>query len=366
MQHSWFFQIDRKTSEQLLLQECNPNGSFLVRPSLTYQMDHFILSRSSEIKHYLIRKVSSTPSSSSVSFDSMEYYFFLRPDEKFFSIEEMIAYYQNHCQDSFRLTRAPCRANFIWQKSSIANDNVSHHQMISWFQNRSKSYASDSTLSSNSISRTNRFRSDCRTIAKSKLTSTKIGSIRSENFLKDKSWSIKSSELQLMEELGSGQFSVVRHGILKGKIHVAVKLMKGGRMSEEAFIEEAKIMNQLDHPNLVKLFGICTEHRPICIVVEYMKHGSLLSFLQKNKQRILESSQMIRFILNLAIQIADAMCYLESKNFVHRDLAARNCLVGSQNIVKVADFGLTRYIVDDEYQSTSRSKFPIRWAPPEF
>lgn len=76
-----------------------------------------------------------------------------------------------------------------------------------------------------------------------------------------------------MEELGSGQFSVVRHGILKGKIHVAVKLMKGGRMSEEAFIEEAKIMNQLDHPNLVKLFGICTEHRPICIVVEYMKHG---------------------------------------------------------------------------------------------
>lgn len=44
MQHSWFFQIDRKTSEQLLLQECNPNGSFLVRPSLTYQMDHFILS----------------------------------------------------------------------------------------------------------------------------------------------------------------------------------------------------------------------------------------------------------------------------------------------------------------------------------
>lgn len=43
------------------------------------------------------------------------------------------------------------------------------------------------------------------------------------------------------------------------------------------------------------------------------------------------------------------MAYLESKNFIHRDLAARNILVGENNIVKVADFGLARILDNEEY-----------------
>uniref|UniRef100_A0A669PPI4 Tyrosine-protein kinase n=1 Tax=Phasianus colchicus TaxID=9054 RepID=A0A669PPI4_PHACC len=46
-------------------------------------------------------------------------------------------------------------------------------------------------------------------------------------------------------------------------------------------------------------------------------------------------------------------------------LAARNCLVNDQGIVKVSDFGLSRYVLDDEYTSSMGSKFPVRWSPPE-
>lgn len=46
----------------------------------------------------------------------------------------------------------------------------------------------------------------------------------------------------LLEELGSGQFGVVRHGKWKGSIDTAVKMMKEGTMSEDDFIEEAKVM----------------------------------------------------------------------------------------------------------------------------
>lgn len=59
------------------------------------------------------------------------------------------------------------------------------------------------------------------------------------------------------------------------------------------------------------------------------------------------------------------MSYLERHNYIHRDLAARNCLVGSENTVKVADFGLARYVLDDQYTSSGGTKFPIKWAPPE-
>ena len=93
--------------------------------------------------------------------------------------------------------------------------------------------------------------------------------------LTDKSWEIRAIELCLLEELGSGQFGVVRKGRWMQSIEVAVKLMKEGTMSEQAFIEEAKVMTKLQHPNLVQLYGLCIEHRPICIVTEYMKYGKV-------------------------------------------------------------------------------------------
>lgn len=55
-------------------------------------------------------------------------------------------------------------------------------------------------------------------------------------------WEIEPSELTLVEELGSGTFGVVRRGKWRGSIDVAVKMMKEGTMSEDDFIEEAKVM----------------------------------------------------------------------------------------------------------------------------
>lgn len=175
-------------------------------------------------------------------------------------------------------------------------------------------------------------------------------------------WEIDPQELMLLEELGSGQFGVVRRGKWRGSIDVAVKMMKQGTMSEDDFIEEAKVMTRLQHSNLVQLYGVCSKHRPIYIVTEYMRHGSLLNYLRRHEATLGGNTGLL---LDMCIQVCNGMAYLERHNYIHRDLAARNCLVGSENIVKVADFGLARYVLDDQYTSSGGTKFPIKWAPPE-
>lgn len=175
-------------------------------------------------------------------------------------------------------------------------------------------------------------------------------------------WEIDPSELTQLEELGSGQFGVVRRGKWRGSIDVAVKLMKEGTMSEDDFIEEAKVMTKLAHPNLVQLYGVCSTHRPIFIVTEYMRNGSLLNYVRRNDKKLIHKTEVL---LDMALQVCSGMAYLELHNYIHRDLAARNCLVGGDCVVKVADFGLARYVVDDEYTSSGGTKFPIKWAPPE-
>ncbi|RVE49506.1 hypothetical protein evm_005847, partial [Chilo suppressalis] len=174
-------------------------------------------------------------------------------------------------------------------------------------------------------------------------------------------WEIDPSELVLLEELGAGQFGVVRRGRWRGRIDTAVKMMKEGTMSEDDFIDEAKVMTKLQHQNLVQLYGVCSKHRPIYIVTEYMRHGSLFNYLR----RTLPDQLGPAVLLDMCIQVCKGMAYLERHNYIHRDLAARNCLVGDENVVKVADFGLARYVLDDQYTSSGGTKFPIKWAPPE-
>ncbi|XP_050510356.1 focal adhesion kinase 1 isoform X5 [Diabrotica virgifera virgifera] len=181
-----------------------------------------------------------------------------------------------------------------------------------------------------------------------------------------KNYELNRHQIELQEILGEGQFGDVHKGCFKTTegmlVPVAVKTCKGDAdlATTEKFLEEAYIMQKFDHQHIIKLIGVCSES-PVWIVMELARLGELRSYLQKNKTRLDLST-----LLLYAFQLSTALSYLESKKYVHRDIAARNVLVSTDRCVKLADFGLSRWMGDDQsYYKASKGKLPIKWMSPE-
>ena len=174
-------------------------------------------------------------------------------------------------------------------------------------------------------------------------------------------WEIDKSALKFSKKLGGGEFHEVWQGTWNGTTKVAIKTLREGTMQPEAFLGEAEMMKKLIHPKLVQLYAVCSREEPFYIVTELMIKGSLLEFLHGEGRQVLDMAKMI----DISAQVAEGMAFLESHSFIHRDLAARNVLVGDGLVVKVANFGLSRLLVEDIYEAHEGARLPIKWTAPE-
>ncbi|XP_065899783.1 uncharacterized protein [Dysidea avara] len=180
-------------------------------------------------------------------------------------------------------------------------------------------------------------------------------------------WNIKT-----IKSLGSGEFGVVTKGVLSsidGASEVAIKALNTNAKDRDKlrFLQEAAIMCQFDHENVIKLYGVVTDV-PEMIVLEYMSRGDLRNFLHILRPPSYDGTvhpKLPLLLLKFCQEIAAGMAYLSGKQFVHRDLAARNVLISEKYICKIADFGMSRDLLDDNYYITSGGKIPVKWTAPE-
>ncbi|XP_052058622.1 uncharacterized protein LOC127698929 [Mytilus californianus] len=209
-------------------------------------------------------------------------------------------------------------------------------------------------------------------------------------------WELPVKCLMVGRLLGSGAFGQVLKGrvsksmilhrnlpiprgsdISKTFISVAVKMLKDNAdvLLKQDFLKEIALMKTIGkHANIVGMLGCCTLQDPVCLVVEHLPHGDLKTYLSKMRKTVEMKEEEVYYInrnvdlpnpadlLSFGRQIAVGMEFLSSKGFVHRDLAARNVLVGNDKIIKIGDFGLTRFVFNDQvYINRNGGKFPLKW-----
>ncbi|XP_055273836.1 tyrosine-protein kinase Fes/Fps isoform X2 [Moschus berezovskii] len=191
----------------------------------------------------------------------------------------------------------------------------------------------------------------------------KSGIVLNRAVPKDK-WALSHEDLVLGEQIGRGNFGEVFSGRLRAdNTLVAVKSCRETLPPDlkAKFLQEARILKQYSHPNIVRLIGVCTQKQPIYIVMELVQGGDFLTFLRTEGARL-----RVKTLLQMVGDAAAGMEYLESKCCIHRDLAARNCLVTEKNVLKISDFGMSREEADGIYAASGGLKqVPVKWTAPE-
>ncbi|CAJ2645781.1 unnamed protein product [Trifolium pratense] len=144
-------------------------------------------------------------------------------------------------------------------------------------------------------------------------------------------------------KIGEGGFGPVYLGKLGSGLEIAVKrLSQSSKQGMREFINEVKVIANVQYRNLVKLIGCCIQRHEKLLVYEYMSNGSLDYFIfDRTKSRLLDWPKRFQIICG----IARGLLYLHQDSrlrIIHRDLKTSNVLLGDTLSPIISYFGMAR------------------------
>jgi len=160
----------------------------------------------------------------------------------------------------------------------------------------------------------------------------------------------KLEPYEIQEILGRGGMGVVyRARDTKLERDVAIKMMDLQFASDPNFLKrfqsEAKALARLQDPHIVSIFSLLETPEGICIVMEYVKGTTLAKLL------LPQNPLPVDRVVTIFKQIMEALAHAHREGVIHRDIKPANIIVGEDDRIKIADFGLAK--VKQQYAATA-------------
>ncbi len=175
---------------------------------------------------------------------------------------------------------------------------------------------------------------------------------------------VLGNRYKLLNRLGGGGMAEVYKGLdtLLDR-QVTIKILREQYASDEEFAKrfrrEAQAVARLSHPNIVSIYDVGIEQDTQYLVMEYVEGINLKEYISEHGP--LKQDKLI----DIGIQICDALDHAHSNKIIHRDIKPHNILLTNSGKVKVTDFGIARAVTEATVTYTGGFMGSVHYLSPE-
>ncbi|GER52750.1 kinase family protein [Striga asiatica] len=195
-----------------------------------------------------------------------------------------------------------------------------------------------------------------------------LSGVHNVNLYSYKELKVATEDFSPANKIGEGGFGSVFKGKLRNGQMAAIKVLSSeSRQGVREFLTEIQVISDVDHVNLVKLYGCCVEGKQRILVYNYLENNSLAQTLLGGGHGNIYFNWRTR--VKICIGVARGLAYLHEEvrpHIVHRDIKASNILLDKDLTPKISDFGLAKLIPANMTHVSTRVAGTIGYLAPEY